>query len=172
MSDVYGKYTPPTGGGMFVTIKDGENVKLRLVSEPYIFQEEFQQTEKFSTKYAWVVYNYDDKKGQIFKQGVKVYKAIAALAVDEDWGDPTNYDIRVSREGSDKQTAYHITPLKKSNLDAKILEETGKVDLKKVISNAIPLSQVLDGAAVPTQEKNDVVPTEVDDEVNLADIPF
>ena len=40
-----------------------------------------------------------------------MYKAIAALAIDADWGNPTEYNLNISRKGSGfNDTEYTVTP--------------------------------------------------------------
>lgn len=182
--NIYAQYEAPSGNGLFLKIDDGKSVKLRFASEPYIFQNGF--TDKatgqtnYSTRYAWVVYNRDEKKAQIFQQGVTGYKNLANLANDTEWGDPINYDIRVTRSGTGTDTKYHMTPAPvKSFLTVEEKAEVAKIDVVAAIPNAISLERVVAGEALPeaNDPKDDQPPTtsydpENDAPVNLDDIPF
>jgi len=44
-------------------------------------------------------------------------KAIRNLVNDEDWGDPKNYDLVVTREGEGLETEYSVNPKPKTELD-------------------------------------------------------
>lgn len=181
MSDVYTKYQPPSEAGIFTKIQGGESVKLRLASEPYIFDAEYKDKEtgevSYNTRYAWVCYNYTEKKAQIFATGVTVYRAIAALAADPEWGDPTKYGITVSREGTGFQdTKYHVTPSpNKFSLDNDQQAEVDKLDIKQAVTNGNPvlLSDYIKKDKQQPPQKDVVIEDLPDDEpVNLDEIPF
>lgn len=193
MSNPYASYTPPAGGGgLFLKVEDGKTLKLRLASEPYVFQSVYGEGENatVSTKYAWAVWNYEEQKAQILQLPVTGFRTIQALATDEDWGDPVGYDIKVSREGTGKETKYHINPSpNRAALDPEAKEAIAKVDVAKAIKGgAIPLSQVIAGKEVPAPTVptpgnvdtlgadggSDLPPVDSydDSQVNLDDIPF
>src|SRR6266513_1508035 len=128
MKNVYTEYKIPTQSGGLLKIDDGQTVRLRIVSEPAIYQSEYQG--KLSTRYAWVVWNLDEQAAQILQQGVIFYRKIANLAQDEDWGDPTTYGIKVKREGIGTDTLYHPTPATaKNGLTTEQKEEIDDIDL-------------------------------------------
>jgi len=68
--------------------------------------------------WAFVVWNYKDEKVQILEVTQKgIMKAIRNLVNDEDWGDPKNYDLVVTREGEGLETEYSVNPKPKTELD-------------------------------------------------------
>lgn len=153
MSDVYKQYQPPVSGGLFLKLEEGDAVKIRIASQPYIFNNEYKG--QVSTRYAWVVYNYDQERAQIFHQGVTGYRTIANLASDPDWGDPSGFDVRVSRHGLGTDTKYNITPLpSKADLDDKQTSAVNEVDLPKHVSGAILLSEFVGGKGLPETEQS------------------
>lgn len=159
MSNAYKDYQPPAGGGMYLKLEDGQSAKIRISSEPYVFQNKFD--ENISTRYAWVVFNYDEDKAQVFQQGVRGYKAIANLATDDDWGDPTTFDIKVTRKGSGTDTVYHMTPSPfKEKLDTEQKEAVEAVKMEDYIKNAIPLEAAVSGVDIPaaTERENEPLP--------------
>lgn len=177
MSNIYKDYTPPAGnGGLFLKIEDGENVRLRVLSkEPVVFESDYLGT--LSTKYAWLVYNHDEEKVQIFQGGATIYNAIAALATDEDWGDPTEYDIKVGRKGVQKETKYSVQPTNKSKevpADLEDVDVLGIINKSDKNVNVQMLSDRIAGATPAQKQPKDNVPTveDVDNPIDLDDIPF
>jgi len=191
MSNIYATHQPPSEGGLFLKFEDKVPVKLRIVSEPYIFQNKYENKSTgettWNTRYAWAIYNHDNGSGQILQLPPTAYRQIAAIAADPEWGDPTSYNIKITREGTGKDTKYSVVGSpQKTELTEEQKEEAGKVDVQKAISNAIPLTQftstdslpkpaptvsdVLD--AIPGSKVVDEPPRKDEDAPNLDDIPF
>lgn len=126
---IYTTHKPSSGGGDFLKLKDGDRVKMRIATDPAISV--YKQGDR--PRYSWVVWNRDDKKAQIYSAGISVFKQIAALV--EDWGEPTEFDIRISRSGSGLQdTEYIVSPVKTSeDLTDEQLDAVNKVDLVAAI---------------------------------------
>jgi hypothetical protein len=73
--------------------------------------------------WAFPVYNIKDKKIQIMEITQKtIMNAINALVKSNDWGDPKEYDLNVTREGEGKQTEYHVMPSPKKPLDPGVIQ--------------------------------------------------
>lgn len=175
-------YKPENSGGIYLKLKDGDSVRMRIIGEPVVFDSVFSkegEPDKVSTRYAWPVYNHDEEKVQVFQGSATVFSAIAALAKDEDWGDPEKYDIKVSREGSGaSDTRYSVSPSPKSK---DLPEEMEELDVIEKIA-ASPNNQRVDLLSnvvkagkreEKPEEQKDVVIDDVDEgPVNLDDIPF
>lgn len=132
---IYTTYKPAGGSeGLFLKISDGDSVKLRIASEPAIFNQEFTNDGEttVSTKFAWTVWNRGEKKAQVFNGGKSIYNQIADLV--EEWGEPTEFDITVKRTGQMLETRYSVTPAPKSvDLTKDEQDECDKVDLLKAV---------------------------------------
>ena len=172
MESIYSKHKPTTGGGDYLKLKDGDKVKMRIASEPAISV--YKAGDR--PRYSWVVHNRDEDKAQVYTAGVSVFKQIAALT--EDWGLPTDFDIRVSRSGSGmNDTEYIVTPVKISDdLTEEELGEASKVDLIAAIKGKTLANFEKDGI-LPLPNKTDDAPVDdaplpTDEEINLSDIPF
>lgn len=140
-NDVYSTYRPPTQSGGLLKLQDGQTVRLRICSEPVVFQSEYKGN--LSTRYAWVVWNVDEGMAQILTQGVTFYRTIANLAQDEDWGDPQTYGIKVKREGTDTDTVYQVTPATaKTPLTDEQRAEADDIDLIASLEKLPSVSQV------------------------------
>jgi hypothetical protein len=171
---VYTEYTPPSTG-VFLKIEPNTTVKLQLASDPYIFNNEYQGN--ISQRYAWVVWNLDEEEAQILQLSVTTFRQLKALAEDEDYGDPTEYPIKITRSGSGTETKYQITPSpKKSDLSEDAKAKCAEIVLTDKIKGAISLDDLLKGKEVPApevQEEDETPPpVEPDGDINLDDIPF
>lgn len=174
MSNIYEQHQPKTGG-VFLKFEDGVQVKLRIISDPYIYTQTYENkkdgTFDTSTKYAWVVYNYEEDTAQVLQLPPTGYREIAKYAVDEEYGDPTKYDLKITRFMEDtgfRKYKIMASPTKSDLPDDK-KDMAKEVSVEKLISNAIPLSELDKKPA----KKEDVVIDEISDEpVDLSEIPF
>lgn len=197
MSNVYQDYkVPESDGGLYHSFEDGVTYVVRIASEPVVMQSEFvdQKTGEstLSTKYAWVIWNVESKTAQIMKLPVTAYRQIAALATDDEYGDPTNYNLKITRTGTGLETKYSVVaspkqmPLKDVEADApaktKEIDLIGRLESGKGVSQVHWLKDVLDG--VPSRSEADKAEAkaildeamtrdkEAGEPVNLNDIPF
>ena len=170
MASLYETYSPPSSGsGQYLKLEDGQSVKLRFVGYPVVFTKLFPGNESASTRYAWTVFCYDEDKAAVFEQGVTFFRKLANLAKDEEWGDPSTYDIKVRREGTGTETEYHLNPSPaKSKLTAEQLEKVSKINLLSVYQGSISLEDASKGKAPQEEQVHD----DLDREITLADIPF
>lgn len=169
---IYTQYKPEgSSDGLWLKLKDGDNFKLRVMSEPVITV--YKEGDR--PRYAWVVYNHDNKRVQVYSSGVSVYSQVSSLV--EDWGEPTEFDIRVKREGSGLQdTSYLVTPVKNSTIVPKeAVAEAQKIDLvqatkgkwlKEYVEDHILPAPLQDGIVA-----DDPAPTDDDAPISLDDLP-
>jgi hypothetical protein len=69
------------------------------------------ELEKVKHFWAFPVWNYQANKVQILELTQKtVMKAVTGLVENEDWGDPKDYDLTVSRDGDGLDTEYTVAP--------------------------------------------------------------
>lgn len=89
--------------------------------------------------WAFVVWNYDIQTVQVYQVTQKtIREAISGLIKDEDWGNPLEYDIKITRSGSGKEkTTYSINPAPKSPLDSKIAKiyNDNPINLESIFEN-------------------------------------
>ena len=103
-------------GGLFLKLKDGDTVKVRIVTPPAVYQQSYTNEDgetTVSTRYAWGIYNRNESKAQVFSQGKMVFGQLADLV--EEWGEPTEFDITIKRTGVQLETRYSVTPAPKSS---------------------------------------------------------
>lgn len=179
--DTYKDKMPPAGSGDILKLEDGKAVKLRVFGEPFVYQSEYKGN--LSTRFALRVYNQGTESAQILMIPKTAFGMIMDLATNEEWGDPEQYDISITRTGEGRDTEYSVVPSpNKKELPKEAKEALESIDLgvvlKKLpsVSIAIPLSEADPDfygslGTQPKQTKDTVV--EVDgEEMPLDGIPF
>lgn len=182
-------YVAPKTQGRYTKIKDGDSFRLRILSKPIFFWEWWTDDKKplrveytgslvktpegakewSKSKFVWAltVWNYTTEQTEIWSiSQATIRDALEGYIKDADFGDPTLYDLKISRKGSwMDDTVYTLAPLTKQEntkpMSKEILEEASQINLKALISNDNPF-EVSDEA---TEEKND-------SKVNISDVPF
>lgn len=172
------EYEVPAKSGNYMKFEDGEN-RFRILSSPILGWEYWVDTEDggrkplrkrmetpFSTvevdepekiKHFWAmsVYNYKEKKVQILEITQKsIQKILRALAKDEDWGSPKEYDIVITKTGEKLDTEYQVTPKPAKKMDAGIIKAYEDMHIK--------LEALYDGADPFAGEDIDVDPADVE----------
>lgn len=108
-----------TGSDLYIKIPSGSKIKVRLMTPPSKVFKMFDDDKEpggYRTKPSWVwgvlLYDQSTKTAspRIFESGVSVFSAIKELVNNEDWGDPTKYDIWISKTGSGLETKYSVAP--------------------------------------------------------------
>lgn len=103
----------------------GKTPVRRRMDEPILNSElELDKDGKeISAKHFWAmpVWNYNDKKVQILELTQKtLISAIKGYQDNPKWGNPTNYDIVISKKGNGKETEYLIDHDPKEDIDKEI----------------------------------------------------
>jgi hypothetical protein len=152
---------------------DGDTVKLRIVGEPRVHIDNYG-----NTRFANVVYNYTAGKAQVYSYGKSILKQLQELEGDDEWGDPQNYDIKVSRKGSGQMdTEYLVNPSpNRKALDKEQTAEVESVDLKVVIPTSIAIDKFATGEQPQASKPvvKDTVIEDIDDSkpIDMSEIPF
>jgi hypothetical protein len=132
-------YSEPTsGGGRYTKIEEGKKVKLRILAspiqgwlrwtvepKPIRWRKEEEQPQRHDWKddaaklfWAMPIWNYITDQVELWEVTQKsIRQELVALANNEDWGDPHEYDITVSRTGSGLETKYQVHPSPHRQLD-------------------------------------------------------
>jgi hypothetical protein len=163
----------------YMKLQQGDN-KLRVLGSAIIGQEYWIETKDgrkpirkrqgerispadigpdSSIKHFWAfpVYNYQDKRIQILELTQKtIMNGIQKLTSSEDWGDPKDYDITITKEGEMMQTEYSVVPSPKKKLDIGIqqLYNDMHINLEALYEGADPFAVNVD---VAFQEEMDAL---------------
>src|SRR3990167_34218 len=103
--------------------------------EPFDNMQEDIKTEKDGSNrinhfWAFVVYNYEAKKIQILQLTQRgIMKTIQGLVKNPKWGNPSGYDITVTRSGSGFDTEYSVVPNPHSEIESGIAMQYEKINI-------------------------------------------
>lgn len=168
-------------------MKDGDN-RLRIVMKPIVGWLDWQDKKpiryrpdekpRFSfdpdkpAKIFWDLYVWDYAREGLYILEITqggVIKALISFAEDGDWGDFTQYDLKINKQGSGKDTRYTLTPLPVKPLAQKILDdlEANPVRLEALYEGGDPWTD-LDSSF---NEKNGCIKT-AEEEKELVGSPY
>lgn len=107
-------------GGVYLRLKEkGQKARVRFVGKPIKFEEDVKTDKgaKRTVRFAAVVIyrNTETKVNEVkgFKFGWQIYKLLRALNEDDEWGEPTGYDVTVTRT-EEEGSYYTLTPKPKT----------------------------------------------------------
>lgn len=130
-------FEPKQKPGKFLRLKDkGQVIKVRLASRPYrnplvwtegqrlpMDDKEASQLQpadwyrimanaeqEIREAFCWVVIDRADGQARILSVAPSVYRSIQEYAKDVDWGDPTTYDITITRTEEPGRAYYSVKP--------------------------------------------------------------
>lgn len=111
------------------------------------------EQEKVKHFWAFPVWNYGASAVQILELTQKtIQSSIKSLIDSEDWGDPTQYDILVTKEGSGLDTEYHVNPAPMKALDEAIVQafRAANIDMQALFVGGDPFGSGSKAAKTPS----------------------
>ena len=121
-------------------MKEGDN-RLRIVIKPIAgwidwhdkkpvrYRPEHKPAKSYDAEKPvrpfWVCYVWDYAREGLFVLEISqssILRSLTNFAQDEDWGDFTGYDLKLRKEGSGKETKWHVTPMPHKPLAEKIVK--------------------------------------------------
>lgn len=204
-------YEPKSKPSKYLRLKDkDQSFKVRIATAPYrivkVFRidaklpmddaevAQFDDEDWFKVmgdpdfnvveSYVWGVIDRSDGNPRYVQASKMVYKAIKDYGLDPDWGDPTGYDITITR--TEKPGSYYTvkaSPNKTDLTDSELQKVKDNLDFKKDMPNARSLKEKQPDDIddyIETLQKKDISVTENDeDDVEVEthegdpnDIPF
>lgn len=151
---------------LYMRLEDGSN-RIRLVTKPFEYwvhrykadehdpgfgerimssyplygADPLMDEKGMKPKRRWLV-GIIDRKTQSYKildMSVSVFKSIQSLSRDEDWGDPSQYDIDIKVDKEGGATGYYqVSPKPKMPLSAADLELKSQADLEDLKRRCTP----------------------------------
>jgi len=176
MSDnVYEDYEPPVSQGLYHAFEDKKEYTFRIASDPVAYISSFTNkgTGEVTDRmlYAWIVWNIDEKMAQVLKLPVTAYRQIAKYGADPEYGDPKNYNIRVTRTGTGLKTTYDVVASPTKNDLAEIAPESVEailaVDIIEAVSKGKGVSNVNWLRDVAAKQKDEVKPADPEQNQNV-----
>lgn len=188
-----GGYKVPEKPSDYLKLTEGTH-KFRILTSPILGWEVWDKTgdkpqvkryaydaqHPADAKHIWgiVVYNYEIKRVQLLSISQStIQEDLRALASNEDWGTPLNYDITILRTGKTmNDTKYSITPSPKKPITAemkKAFDESG-ADLQRWIDGGEAFKRSEESVEATLSDFPDVeVDAEVpDNSTEPDDMPF
>ncbi len=178
-------YEVPQSPSNYMKLAEGAN-KFRVLTAPIMGYEywnsknkpirskeyptevaDIKKDGKIKHFWAMVIWNYKEKKLQIaeFTQAT-IQEAMLALAQNEDWGNPSGYDITISaKDAGTMEVVYTVQPSPHKPIPPEAIEafETAQINLKALYAGDDPFA--------PSEGNSE--PQEASAEDNpLSQIPF
>lgn len=134
----YAEYQPPETSGQYFKFRPNQEHMIRLVSaEPYVYESHFEDPKtketSVSTKYSWVIWNFEVHQEQILTLPVTGYKEVAKFGADPEFGDLRKRNLKVKRTGEGFDTKYAIVASPNTSelaeADPSSIGEVGKINL-------------------------------------------
>lgn len=145
----------------YLAWKDRKPYRIRLdesFTERFGFTPPSEGQERSKLFWAATVWNEKEKRVQILEIALAtVQEPIEALAKDADWGDPLNYDIKVTKTGEGKETKYAVNPVPAKELSAEAKEAFAEsnINLDALFSGGNPFQKSEESAgATPATEED------------------
>jgi hypothetical protein len=139
-----------------------ENKPVRLHENPQTKPKDvrLEKDGSYNVKHFWAFKVIDREDGmvkifEITQNGIK--RDIESLIKDADWGDPQEYDIKITGTGDGLARRYTVNPIPHKELTAE--------EKSLVARTEIDLNQLFSGS-------NPFIVEVKDDEVKLEDVPF
>ncbi len=104
-------------------------------------------TEDGKVKEFWALYVWDYAREDLFIlkiTQVGILKTLKGLAKDEDWGNWMDYDLKLTKEGSGKDTEYSLKPAARKDVTSKMKDalSNSPVCLDALYENGDPWSTI------------------------------
>jgi hypothetical protein len=178
------------GGGLFLKWEAGKPITLRVLTvDPVVATDEYEDKATgevtLTTKFNFIVYNFTDGKAQILSATPNMARKIGEFHADLDLtgGNIKTVDIRISPTGEKLNRRYDIQVLPKArDMTADQIKEAATINLDDKVKGGSRMSiwhpdnAPKDTSTVPLQAVpaniDEVVEVDVDEVINLDDIPF
>lgn len=142
------------GGGSFLKLENDKMTRVRLLDYPFVSSQTFEGDGEtsISTKFTWEVYDYESKTVKLLSKGASVFNQIRDIVELQGEDMPAPFDIGIKVTGSGLTTKYSVVsaPVKEE-----LPEKLERIDIVKIIKNAIPLLEFSQGKQPPVETKND-----------------
>ena len=151
-------YNLPQGQNKYLKFQDGAN-KFRIMSKSVVGWLDWNDKTPVRTKecpiqlfnpgkpakhfWAFIVWDYQAKTIKILEVTQStIQQGIMALFKDEDWGNPAQYGLTVTKTGKDMETKYVVIPGMKSDVgdDIKLSYDSTFINLEALFSGEDPFA--------------------------------
>jgi hypothetical protein len=156
-------YEPPKNNTNYFKIQDGDN-KLRILSKPILGWQDWGADNKpirykmdnkplkprdvkkpIQHFWSFIVWDYSDNKIKIMHITQQTIRnMILNLTKNDEWGNPSFYDITINKKGSQQKTEYTVAPSPKKPLSIEMLRafKDTPINLNALFENGDPFTQL------------------------------
>jgi hypothetical protein len=189
MSDFLPKEYKPKGRGQFMKLEAGEN-KIRILEKALpgfiwwknkkpnrVLKEEDVTKGAENVKTFWLLKVWDYKTEQVavleITQSTIIGSMFEYYATDE-YGDMRNYDVKINKEGSGKQTRYSVVAMPPKEMEGYIKEASDNSDITYNYLEGLVNGQKDSFEGIDLDEEPDLSKEESQEQVDLDDddLPF
>lgn len=152
-------YEKPSTKKQYLKLEEGDN-KIRILTPALVGWIDWKDRKPYRTKdepetsfdserpakefFAFAVWDYKEERVKVLDiTQISIKDTLVDLSLDENWGDPTTYDINIKRKGKDMgDTKYTVvtTPPKEASAQIKDAIKHMSVDLNKLFEGGDPFS--------------------------------
>ena len=139
MTFLQNDYEAPVQESNYVKIKDGQTIKFRILSDSITGWVDWKDSKPIRTKtkpeknvddtkpakhfWAFIIWDYEAGRCKVMEiTQATIQKAIFELYKDSDRGEPTGYDLKVSRKKEWEMVKYSVLPSNKWEASKEVLE--------------------------------------------------
>lgn len=160
MTDALANFKPSTG--TYLKFNDGDEVKLRVLTlDPLVSEKTFENKQtgeiSISTKYGFVVWNWNENKPQVMEVGPGLLTRFTKIHQDEDLPPLNKADIKISATGEMLGRRYDVVVLPSTKeMTPDMVKQAAALKLEDMIKDSKGrLSQVSgeDGEEVDSEPK-------------------
>lgn len=168
-------YEPKDPPSDYMRLQPGEN-RIRILANPIIGYETWidednkrkpirykdfnkavadPRADKIKEFHAFIVWDYASQDVQLLSLTQKtIQKAIFNHATDPDWGDPTRYDIIISKSGKGLETEYNVKMKPSKPMDEAITDafKQVKIETEEYFNNGHPIVRTKDENGVSDED--------------------
>lgn len=108
-----------------------------LENKPYRYKSDQKPKTSFDPtkpiRAFWACYVWDYEREDLYILDIQqggIIKCLVGLATDQEWGDFRNYDIKVKKEGSGKDTKYSVNPIPPKPVNKNAQEAISKAPVR------------------------------------------
>lgn len=133
--------SPMVAGWEFWDGPEGERTPKRFTADNKPKSKDVPEGERITHFWAFKVYNYNEKAIQIFQINQStIQKPLTNLINSDDWGNPMEYDIQISKQGEGLKTEYTVMPGKNGPVskDVAKLDKDTPVNLEALFTGEDP----------------------------------
>lgn len=150
-------------GGLYLRFQNGDEVRLRILTiDPLVSESSWENNDGetvVSTKYAFIVWNWDENKAQIVQVGPGLVKRFKQIHTSKNFGDIRKLDIVISATGESLQRRYDVQVAQTNGtLSRDMVNEAATIKLEDNIQDIKGRLSELEGDSEDSASQDEDIP--------------